>query len=65
MAWRTFPEWAAILSKATAILRSCGEEFASLVTLKMGKLIPGLHRNSQFGGIENSGYGREPSGLGI
>jgi len=39
--WRTqtFSERAAVLSKAARILRSRAEEFASLVTLEMGKLI--------------------------
>jgi succinate-semialdehyde dehydrogenase/glutarate-semialdehyde dehydrogenase len=39
--WRkkTFSERAAVLSKAALILRSRAEEFASLITLEMGKLI--------------------------
>jgi succinate-semialdehyde dehydrogenase/glutarate-semialdehyde dehydrogenase len=39
--WRkkTFAERAAVLSKAAQILRSRTEEFASLITLEMGKLI--------------------------
>ena len=35
----TFAERAAVLSKAALILRSRAEEFASLITLEMGKLI--------------------------
>src|SRR5271154_2210114 len=39
--WRkkTFSDRAAVLSKAAFILRSRAEEFASLITLEMGKLI--------------------------
>ena len=69
--WRhaTFAERAVVAAKAAAILRARVDEFARPVTNEMGMVFVNhptwTATDLPFGGIKNSGYGRELSSQGI